>query len=127
MCQVGNIQSSRAHAPLITVVFPIVPRQSFRILLNTALSQPLPKDQNWLKAETDFSSSPRSRHQLGALCKTLERNIQGIIISMQGFSDKGMTVLASAPCSAVPWRCCHLTGRAAAWHFGSSLLSSFEL
>lgn len=30
-------------------------------------------------------------------------------------------------CSAAPWRCCHLTRRAAAWHFGSSLFFSFEL
>lgn len=104
MYQVGNIQSSRAHAPLIIVVFHCT-QIELRILLNTALSQPLPKDQNWLKAEMDFSSSPRPLHQLSALCKTLKGNMQGTIISMQSFSNKGMTVLASAPCSAVPWRC----------------------
>lgn len=47
---------SRAHISLIISIFPTVPRWSLRILLNTALSQPLPSSQNWLTAETDFSS-----------------------------------------------------------------------
>lgn len=46
---------------------------------------------------------------------------------MQGLGDKTATALYLPSCSAVPWRCCSLTGRDAAWHFESSLFFSFEL
>lgn len=47
---------SRAHIAWIITIFSTVPSWILRIPLNTAWSQPLPSNQNWLTAETDFSS-----------------------------------------------------------------------
>lgn len=52
----ANHLFSRAHVASTIAIFPTVPRWNFRIPLNTAPRQPLPTNQNWLTAETDFSS-----------------------------------------------------------------------
>lgn len=111
----------------IITIFPTIPRQTLGILLNTALSQPLPSYQNWLTVETDFLFLSYVLSSALCLLQDFEKEHTGNYHQYAGFRDKGMTVLSSPSCSAVPWRCCQLTRRTAAWHFRSSLFFSFEL
>lgn len=75
---------SRTHISLIISVFPTVPRWILRIL-NIAPNQPLPSNQNWLTAETDFSSL--SYVLFSALhCARLWKGTHGELSSVCGVS-----------------------------------------
>lgn len=77
--------SSGAHVPLKITVFPGVSRLSFRILLNTALSQPLVRYQNCLTAETDFSSLSYVLASAQGLVQDFEKKHTGNYHQYAGF------------------------------------------
>lgn len=124
--KIPNHLFSRAHVASTIAIFPTVPRWSLRIPLSTKSAT---TNQSELAYSWNWFFIPLLCLFLSSVhCARLWKgNTQGIILSMQGFRNKGMSVLYSSSCSAVPGRCCHLTRRAAAWHFGSSLFLSFEL
>lgn len=107
--------------PLMVTAFPTVPTYGLGFLLNTAWGPLRPSCQSWLILKLivhpflcpSLSSVPCVR-----LYKEASGNYQ-----YTGFQGWGMKVVHPSPRSAVPWRCCHLTGGAAAWHLGAHFSS----